>query len=81
MYYKGHGVKQSYKEAMEWYRRAAAQDYGGVQLGAMYEYGRGVPQSYKSAVTWRSKAADQGLHVAHFNLGVMYEKRLGLAQT
>ena len=44
MYDDGHGVKQSYEKAVEWYGKAAKQGYAGAQcnLGFMYYNGHGV---------------------------------------
>ena len=75
MYENGHGVKQSYEKAMEWYAKAAKQGHARAQfnLGVMYENGHGVKQSYKKAMEWYAKAAKQGHAGAQFNLGVMYQ--------
>ncbi|MBF0123723.1 MAG: sel1 repeat family protein [Magnetococcales bacterium] len=43
-------------------------------LGMMYIGGKGVPQSDDEAIQWWLAAAQQGLVVAQFNLGVMYQK-------
>ena len=44
MYENGKGVKQSYVEAVKWYRMAAEQGdvYTQLKLGQMYENGKGV---------------------------------------
>jgi len=46
MYYNGDGVKQDYKEAVKWSRKAAEQGDANAQgnLGAMYHKGQGVPK-------------------------------------
>jgi uncharacterized protein len=64
-------------------------------LGLMYEKGQGVPQDYAEALKWYCKAAEQGNAKAvkwyrksaeqgnaeaQFNLGVMYDERLGVPQ-
>ena len=61
-YHKGHGVEQSYTEAVKWYRKAAEQGDATAQhnLGFCYDKGRGVEQSYTEAVKWYRKAAEQG---------------------
>ena len=45
MYNRGHGVVQSYKEGLAWYRKAAAQGHADAQCdqGDMYVQGQGVP--------------------------------------
>ena len=46
MYAKGHGVPQSYAEAVKWYRLAAEQGFAMARanLGLIYKNGQGVPQ-------------------------------------
>ena len=46
MYRNGWGVAQDYKEAVKWYRLAAAQGYAMAQsnLGSKYAKGQGVAQ-------------------------------------
>ena len=41
---------------------------------------RGIEQDYQKAVKWYRKAAEQGLHLAHYNLGLMYEFGNGVGQ-
>ena len=54
MYYKGQGVPQDYKEAVQWFRLAADQGNAGAQtnLGVMYDVGQSVPQDYIQAHMW-----------------------------
>lgn len=49
------------QKAVEWYRKAAEQEYANTQcrLGSMYHDGRGVELSYKTALEWYRKAAAQ----------------------
>ncbi len=79
-YNNGQGVKQDYKEAVKWYRKAAEQGHAEAQykLGFMYENGRGVVQSDKDAAIWYRKAADQGDVYAQLNLAQMYEYGQGV---
>jgi TPR repeat protein len=60
--------------ALEYYRKAAAQNYAAAQnnIGHMYADGQGVPADDKEAVAWYLKAAEQGLAAALNNLGIMY---------
>ena len=69
MYEHGEGVKQDYKKAFKWYRKAAQHD-----LGVRYDNGTGVKQDHKEAVAWYRRAADQGHASAQFNLGSMYRE-------
>ena len=62
MYEFGRGVGQDYSEAMEWYLKAANQDFAQAQyaIGLLYEQGRGVKANATTAAKWYSKAANQG---------------------
>ncbi len=52
MYRQGWGVTQDSAEAVNWFRRAADQDFVAAQnnLGDMYAVGLGVPRDYDEAV-------------------------------
>ena len=54
MYADGKGLKQDYKMAAKWYRKAAEQGYAKAQkkLGNFYTFGKGVKQDYKKAAEW-----------------------------
>jgi TPR repeat protein len=62
LYLDGHGVPQSYVEAVNWFRRAAEQDYTPAQhnLGAMYGTGQGVKRDYIQAYKWLNLCAAKG---------------------
>jgi len=62
MYEQGDGVKQNWKEAAIWFRKAAEQgfDQAQLKLGLMYFRGQGVKQDKKEAFRWLGKAAAQG---------------------
>ena len=62
MYDKGIGVKQDYKEAVAWYRKAAEQGHAKAQfnLGTMYDKGQGVKQDHKEEVMWWSPPQGSG---------------------
>jgi len=62
LYLDGHGVPQSYAEAVNWFRRAAEQDYPQAQhnLGAMYGSGQGVKRDYIQAYKWLNLCAAKG---------------------
>jgi uncharacterized protein len=62
LYLDGHGVPQSYEEAVNWFRRAAEQDYTEAQhnLGAMYGSGQGVKRDYIQAYKWLNVCAAKG---------------------
>jgi hypothetical protein len=79
-YYTGQGVRQNYAQAMDWYRKAAAQGNADAQLdiGGMYQRAVGVPQDYRQALLWFQKAADQGSSRAQYRLGQMYSDGQGV---
>ena len=61
IYYQGGvGVEKDANQALEWFTKAANQDFADAQyhLGRMYESGQGTPQDYGAAVAWYRKAAD-----------------------
>mmetsp|Transcript_54650 Transcript_54650/g.124458 ORF Transcript_54650/g.124458 Transcript_54650/m.124458 type:complete len:90 (-) Transcript_54650:73-342(-) len=59
MYYQGRGVRQSYKEALVWFRMVAEKGHVNAQcnLGIMYRQGYGVPKNTTKALAWYQKAA------------------------
>ena len=62
MYYKGEGVRQDYKQAVQWFRNAAEQGVDEAQfyLGIMYYKGHGVRQDLALAQEWLGKACQNG---------------------
>lgn len=62
LYLDGHGVPESLATAVEWFRRAAEQDYAPAQhnLGAMYGSGHGVKRDYIQAYKWLNLCAAKG---------------------
>ena len=61
MYEKGKGIPLDYRDALQWYTRAAEQGdvNAQVHIAWMYEVGEGVPQDYQEAAKWWRLAADQ----------------------
>jgi len=82
MYSEGLGATQDYKEAANWYRKAAEQGHAKAQfnLGLMYSEGQGVTTDYKEAANWYRKAAEQGIAEAQSILGLMYSRGQGVTQ-
>ncbi len=74
MYYHGTGVSLDYREAANWWRKAAEQGNAFAQrnVGQMFSRGKGVPQDYAEAVKWYRKAAEQGDARAQNELGAMF---------
>jgi TPR repeat protein len=66
---------EAYKQAAEWYRKAADQRsiVGEMHLAALYrDGGKGFPRDMEQAVFWYQKAAEQGDVTAQGTLGVLY---------
>ena len=65
---------QDYKQAVQWFQKAAEQGYAKAQydLGLCYENGTGVTEDLKQEMQWLQKAAEQGLAEAQVALGNCY---------
>lgn len=51
-------------------------------FGYLYLNGSaGLPQDYEAAFKWYRKAAEQGYVAAQYNLGILYDEGLGVAQS
>jgi len=74
---------EKYTEALDWYRKAADQEYAFAQnsLGGMNERGLGFLQrDYAEAMKWYRKAADQGDARGQHSVGLMYRDLKGVSQ-
>ena len=82
IYAEGIEVKQNYKKALKWYRKAAAQGHAKSQfsLGLLYYRGNGVNRDLKASANWYQKAAEQGDAEAQTNLARMYVKGEGVSK-
>ncbi|STZ00103.1 Beta-lactamase hcpA precursor [Moraxella lacunata] len=62
MYDNGHGIKQDYQKAFEWFTKSANQDNAKAQynLGVMYHNGQGAKQDPNTAKQWFAKACENG---------------------
>ena len=62
MLYEGKGVEQNYKEAFNWFLKAANSGNVNAQreLGSMYINGKGVVSDFDQAVYWFKKGDEQG---------------------
>ena len=71
---RAYRASDNFKSAVEYYRKAAEQNYAAAQnsLGNIYADGQGVLADDEQAVAWYRKAAEQGLATAQNNLGTMY---------
>ena len=58
-YDEGKGIVQDYQKAVEWYSKAAEQDYHKAQsrLAMCYYKGNGVEQNYQKAIEWFEKGS------------------------
>lgn len=79
-YYKGEYVKQDYKRALYWFRRAAEQKHAvaAYYLGICYENGFGVEKDDKQAAVWYRESAKQGFSIAQCVLGWFLELGKGV---
>lgn len=73
LYMNGQGVKQDYKHAKQWFKRAAF--YGSADaaynLGTMYMSQKFGFPSKKDALYWWKEAAEHGHIDSQYNLGVL----------
>jgi len=71
-----------FKDAINWYIKAAKQGnkYAQFNLGYLYYYGIGVNQNYYEAAAWATKSAEQGLPEAQNQLGILFQQGLGVKQ-
>ncbi|RKZ05637.1 hypothetical protein DRQ32_12165 [bacterium] len=82
MYDTAQGIPQDYKQAFEWYEKAADLGYGDAQLrlAQMYQQGQGIEQSNDLALHWYKTAAQQGYNKAqriladHYRAGTLVEQ-------
>jgi TPR repeat protein len=65
------GAAQDYRQAAEWYHKAAEQNHSLAQfnLGVMYARGQGVTRDAAQSAVWFGKAAQLGDAGAQFHLG------------
>ena len=79
---KGYNGKQSYIEALNWWKEAAKRGYTVAMnnIGLMYAKGHGVEQDFKEAFAWWHQAAFLGNAWAMNNVGDLYENGHGVEQ-
>jgi hypothetical protein len=73
-------LAEDYRQAAEWYRKAAAQGNiaGEMHLAALYRDGKGVAHDMEQAAALYRKAAEQGDATAQATLGVLYSMGQGV---
>jgi uncharacterized protein len=69
------------QQAIDWFRKAAAQSYAPaeLQMGQLYDFGFGVSQDDVEALAWYRKAAEHGSAAAQRAVGDFYRKGRGVA--
>lgn len=82
MFDEGQGVSQDDAKAIEWYTKAANQEYAPAQfnLAIMYANGEGTCKNEAQAFNWYLKAANQNNAEAQFNLATLYVTGKGVRQ-
>jgi len=86
LHYHGHGVRESDREAVQWFERAARQGLAEAQfqLGNMYAYGLADPGAdadpNRLAAQWYFEAARQGHAEAQYSLGILFLSGSGVLQ-
>jgi TPR repeat protein len=82
MHHMGAGAPVSYKDAADWYRKAA--DAGKLDavftMGIVYEGGIGQPRNIAEAFKWYKKSADRGFYAGIIKVANMYGKGQGTAK-
>lgn len=73
-YFYGNGVSKDYSKAIEWYTKAANQNYHKAlcNLGYCYEHGYGVNKDINKAYEYYLSAAEKGNPIAQYNMGNYY---------
>ena len=83
-YAEGKGVARSYKQASEWFLKAANKNDidAELHLAALYRDGnKDFPRDMQQAANWYRKAADQGDATAQGTLGTLYSMGQGVPQS
>lgn len=77
------GVKQSFKEAMLWWKFAASRGFTPAMnnVGLLYANGDGVPQDFDEAFKWWMRAAERGDAWAMNAVGDLYENGQGVQKS
>lgn len=83
-YSDGKGVTRDYKQAAEWFQKAAEKNDVGAEmrLAALYRDGsKNFPRDMQQAASWYRKAADLGDATAQGTLGTLYSMGQGVPQS
>ncbi|MDE5717652.1 MAG: hypothetical protein K2I53_08585 [Lachnospiraceae bacterium] len=82
-YLHGKGVAKDYDKAFEWYQKAAELSGNAAaecSLGMCYQYGYGTEIDYEKARCFYALSAKQGLGLAYYRMGLLYEQGLGVTK-
>jgi len=76
------GVKQDFKEALNWWKHAAKLGYTPSMnnVGLLYANGHGVKRDYEEAFKWWMRSAERGNAWAMNAVGDLYENGYGVPQ-
>lgn len=79
MYSRGLGLPLDNQQAIQWYKKAADQDYplAHFALGYMHSEGLGIEKDIQQAIFHYKKAAETGMEKANTKLGMFYERGQG----
>lgn len=79
---KGYDGKQSFEEALKWWKEAAKRGYTVAMnnIGLLYANGHGVQQDYNEAFNWWHQSAFLGNAWAMNSVGDLYENGLGTSR-
>lgn len=82
LYYKGSGVKQSYKKAFMYFKQSAEQGNNVAQnnLGVMYSEGQYVEMNHAIGNEWYAKSIKQGNREAEYHLATAYLGAKGIVR-
>lgn len=80
MYADGSGVARDNARALDWFRKAAALNYGPSQgmLGMFYAQGRGVARDNAKSLEWTRAAAENGDALSQYMMGMRSLDGLGM---
>jgi len=83
LYLSGTGVPKDTAKAIDWFHKAALQDYDKAEyaLGMIYSLNPDTPHDYPQAAVWFHKAVVQGNMNAAVMLGALYEQGMGVPQS
>ncbi len=79
----GKGVAKDYGKAFAWYQKAAELSGNAAaecSLGMCYQYGYGTKIDYEKARCFYELSAKQGLGLAYYRMGLLYEQGLGVVK-